>query len=172
MTRRSYFKIVSLAITLGLFAATPIAISADGYTPLNLPERGAGPSGVQGESTSSATPSASPSALPTSSEADNNITSGTVERVEDGRLVVSVDGEERDVEIPDDVQVTRDGQDINLDDIQSGDTASFERNEQGEITEVRVASQQSMNFWRGFLPILLVVLVGFYLLSRRAKRNA
>ncbi len=168
MNKHSCFKVASLAITVGLMVAAPATILADGYSPLNLPDRGAGPTGVQGESTSSATPSPNPS---TPAESTANVTSGTIQRVEDNRLVLEVDGEERQVELPQDVQVTRDGQAASLSDISSGDTASFERNDQGQITEVRVASQQSMNFWRGFLPILVVVLVGFYLLSRRAKRT-
>ena len=162
-------KIAGIVMALGLAVTGPISVLADGYSPLNLPDRGAGPSGVQGESTSSATPSPTPESTP--GESTSDITSGTVQRVEDNRLVIEVSGEEREVNLPDNVQVTRDGQDIELNAIEEGDVASFERNAEGEITEVRVASQQSMNFWRGFLPILAVVLVGFYLLSRRAKRT-
>ena len=162
-------KIAGMVAALGLIVAAPTLVLADGYSPLDLPDRGAGPSGVQGESTSSATPS--PTAESTPDESAAEITSGTVQRVEGNQLVVEVNGEEREVDVPNDVRITRDGQDIELNAIEAGDVASFERNDEGEITEVRVASQQSMNFWRGFLPILAVVLVGFYLLSRRAKRT-
>jgi hypothetical protein len=164
-------KLACTAIAAAVLLAAPVAARADGYSPLNLPDRGAGPAGVQGESTTSATPSPS-STTNASDKSTKELTSGTVQGVEDGNLIVEVDGKEQKVELPDDVRITRDGQEATLSDVASGDEASIERNDAGEITEVRIASQQSMNFWRGFLPILIVVLVGFYLLSRRTKRTS
>src|SRR5690606_8235029 len=105
------------------------------------------------------------------SEDDTSNITGAVQRVEDGKLIVEVDGEERELEVGDDATITRDGEEVALSDVQSGDMATVERNEDGDIVEVRIASQQSMNFWRGFLPILLVVLVGFYLLSRKRDQK-
>ena len=150
---------------------TPAVAFADGYSPLGLPDRGDGPPAVQGENTDGqtngqASPSATPSDTP-EQEAEPGSVSGAIKEIRDGKLVMEVDGQDQEVAIPEDLQITRDGQDVNLDQLENVDVATIERNDEGEITEVRVASKQSMDFWRSFLPILLVVLVGFYLLSRR-----
>lgn len=170
MNLSALLKVFGVVTLLSVSLLLPTSALADGYSPLDLPDRGSGPNGVQGESTSSATPSPSPTS--TDSESQEDFSSGTVRGVEDNKLIVEVDGEEREIELPEDVQVVRDGQEVSLSDVVDGDTVSFERDNEGEITEVRVASEQSMNFWRGFLPILVVVLVGFYLLSRRTKKAA
>jgi hypothetical protein len=162
---------VALAVGVGLMLS-PMSVLADGYNPLNLPDRGQGPnSGVQGESVQKdangnpieATPSASPEAV----EDTVGSFTGDFKEVRDGKLVVEVNGEEREVEVADDVKVTRDGEDSSLDQIQSGDSVTVDRNEDGSVNELRVASEQTMDFWRTVFPIALVVLGAFYFLTRK-----
>jgi len=170
LTFGALFRAGVICIAILALLAPPMAL-ADGYSPLDMPPRGDGPApSVQGENTDN-DDEATPSASPTESEDDTSNITGAVQRVEDGKLIVEVDGEERELEVGDDATITRDGEEVALSDVQSGDMATVERNEDGDIVEVRIASQQSMNFWRGFLPILLVVLVGFYLLSRKRDQK-
>lgn len=178
ITIKSISKYLFTALALAALLMLPQLAAADGYRPLDgMPERGEGPTpAVQGESAenneggengedgdengSESSPSADP-------ETGNVI--GSIVEIDDRMMVVEVDGIERQIEIPEDVKVVRDGNEVALGDIQPGDTATLERNDEGEVTEVIVASEQSMDFWRGFLPVLLVVLIGFFLLTR--KRN-
>lgn len=158
-------KFLFMVWVTGIFLVTAPAIFADGYSPLNLPDRGAGPTpAVQGEQVDAAQDSDGDAA----NDAEEELTlTGNIVEVNDELLVMEINGMERQVEIPNDVEVVRDGQQISLNEIQPGDTATIERNEDGDIVEVRVASKQTMDFWRGFLPIFLVVLIGFYLLTRK-----
>lgn len=170
------YKLIKLLLLFGIVAGlllSPALVLADGYSPLDLPERGQGPKGsVQSEQVEKGEASSSASPHPTEDEIVGTFT-GTVQAVEDNRLTVEVNGDEREVEVPKGVGIMRDGQPVNLSEITQGDSVTIERNDEGIVTEVRVASKQSMDFWRTFLPILVVVLVAFFLLSRnRSPRKA
>jgi preprotein translocase subunit YajC len=126
--------------------------------------------------TTSATPSASPSQTTTVTNLETREVSGEVIRTENDRITVETDaGETVEMQLFDNIQITRDGKDVQPSDIKTGDqvTATIDSNSNQAIV-LEATSQQTDAMQQWLVPAIIggLILLGLiYWLMRKAQRQ-
>jgi multidrug efflux pump subunit AcrA (membrane-fusion protein) len=130
--------------------------------------------------TEAATPSPSPDTSPTvvvTQEVQNVNTkeyNGTVTRIEGRTLTVDTNDGVKSINVPENVQIRKNGNEAQLEDIKVNDKISFAQSDNGDVISISATSGEVFDFAKYAIPIgvtALILLGLLYYLFKKSSRG-